>query len=126
MTAKEQLIREIEKTPDDHLWQQVLDFALFLQAKNGLIKTAPERGQNNTGNAQKNIYNYTVIFELESDGGYHAFCPTLEGCHSQGDTWGETVANITEAIEVYLESLLADNLPLPTETLTIQPICVSY
>ena len=34
MTVKEQLIREIEKTPDDHLWEQVLDFALFLQAKN--------------------------------------------------------------------------------------------
>jgi len=25
----------------------------------------------------KQIYNYTVILEKESDGGYHAFCPAL-------------------------------------------------
>jgi predicted RNase H-like HicB family nuclease len=56
----------------------------------------------------KQIYNYTVILEKESDGGYHAFCPVLKGCHSQGDTFEETIANITEAIELYLESLIAD------------------
>ena len=32
----------------------------------------------------KTTYNYTVIFEQEEDGGYHAFCPMLKGCHSQG------------------------------------------
>jgi predicted RNase H-like HicB family nuclease len=56
----------------------------------------------------KQIYNYTVILEKESDGGYHAFCPVLKGCHSQGDTFEETIANITEAMELYLESLIAD------------------
>jgi hypothetical protein len=35
MTIREQLIKEIERTPDDNLWEQVLDFALFLRAKNG-------------------------------------------------------------------------------------------
>jgi len=51
----------------------------------------------------KQIYNYTVILEKESDGGYHAFCPALKGCHSQGDTFEETIVNITEAMELYLE-----------------------
>ena len=55
----------------------------------------------------KQIYNYTVILEKESDGGYHAFCPVLQGCHSQGDTFEETIVNITEAMELYLESLIA-------------------
>ncbi|MEY3556746.1 MAG: hypothetical protein RLZZ580_2803, partial [Cyanobacteriota bacterium] len=55
----------------------------------------------------KQIYNYTVILEKESDGGYHAFCPALKGCHSQGDTFEETIVNITEAMELYLESLIA-------------------
>lgn len=59
-------------------------------------------------NPQKIIYNYTVIFEQEQDGGYHVFCPTLPGCHSQGDHFEEALANISEAIELYLESLLAD------------------
>lgn len=27
-------------------------------------------------------YSYTIILEREDDGGYHAFCPALPGCHS--------------------------------------------
>ena len=43
--------------------------------------------------SEQQIYNYTVIFEKESDGGYHAFCPALKGCHSQGDNFEEALAN---------------------------------
>ena len=64
-------------------------------------------------NNSKQIYNYTVILEKEEHGGYHAFCPILKGCHSQGDTFEETIDNITEAIELYLESLKADSQPIP-------------
>jgi predicted RNase H-like HicB family nuclease len=52
---------------------------------------------NNNG---KKVYNYTVILEKEAEGGYHAFCPLLKGCHSQGDTFEEAIANITEAMEL--------------------------
>jgi len=63
-------------------------------------------------NNNQQIYNYTVILEKEEEGegGYHAFCPMLKGCHSQGDTFEETIENITEAIELYLESLMAEAL----------------
>lgn len=57
-------------------------------------------------NHTKQVYNYTVILEKESEGGYHVFCPMLRGCHSQGDTFEEAIENITEAIELYLESLV--------------------
>ena len=70
----------------------------------------------------KKIYNYTVILEKESDGGYHAFCPILKGCHSQGDTFEETLENVTEAIELYIESLMADNQPIPKEDLIFKPL----
>ncbi len=60
-------------------------------------------------NRSQRVYNYTVLLEKEDDGGYHAFCPILKGCHSQGDSVEEAIANITEAIELYLESLIADN-----------------
>jgi predicted RNase H-like HicB family nuclease len=73
----------------------------------------------------KQIYNYTVIFEREQDGGYHAFCPTLKGCHSQGDTFEETLENITEAIELYIESLLEDLEPIPEENVIIKPIRIA-
>ncbi len=32
---------------------------------------------------------FTVIFEKEDDGGYHVFCPTLPGCHTQSETVDE-------------------------------------
>jgi len=73
---------------------------------------------------QTKLHNYTVILEKELDGGYHAYCPTLKGCHSQGDTFEDAVANITEAIELYLESLIADDQPIPKEDLILKPISV--
>ncbi|MDB9306530.1 MULTISPECIES: type II toxin-antitoxin system HicB family antitoxin [Cyanophyceae] len=72
-------------------------------------------------NNDKQIYNYTVLLEKESDGGYHAFCPILKGCHSQGDSFEEAIENITEAIELYIESLKADNLSIPRENLIVKP-----
>jgi predicted RNase H-like HicB family nuclease len=56
------------------------------------------------------VYNYTVILEKEEDGGYHVFCPSLKGCHSQGESYEAAIENITEAIQLYIESLIADNL----------------
>ena len=46
---------------------------------------------------------------MEKDqNGFYAWCPSLKGCQSQGDTVEEAMANIQEAIELYLESLPAD------------------
>jgi predicted RNase H-like HicB family nuclease len=46
---------------------------------------------------------YAVILERESDGGFVVCVPALPGCVSQGDTREEAMANIQEAIELYLE-----------------------
>ena len=67
---------------------------------------------------------YTAIFEAQPDGGYHASCPALPGCHSEGDTLDESIVNIREAITVYLESLQAHGEPLPIEDLLIKPLDV--
>ncbi len=50
-------------------------------------------------------HRFTVIFEKEEGGGYHVFCPTLPGCHTQSETIEEGIQNIREAIELYVESL---------------------
>jgi predicted RNase H-like HicB family nuclease len=61
----------------------------------------------------KKKYSYPVIYEAAEEGGYIVYVPSLPGCHSQGDTLEEAEANITEAIEVYLESLIAHNSVIP-------------
>lgn len=47
---------------------------------------------------------YTVLIE-KSEEGFAASVAGLPGCHSQGDTEDEAVANITEAIREYLEAV---------------------
>jgi len=63
---------------------------------------------------------YTVILEPEEEGGFHVWCPALKGCHSQGETQEEALANIQEAIALYLESLRDAGLPLPDDVVAQQ------
>lgn len=49
----------------------------------------------------------SVVIEQDEHGCY-AWCPELKGCQSQGQTVEEALANIREAIELYLETL-SDN-----------------
>ena len=44
-----------------------------------------------------------VILEASEEGGFTAYVPSLPGCISEGDTEEEALANIKEAIELYLE-----------------------
>lgn len=46
----------------------------------------------------------SVVIEKDENG-FYAWCPELKGCQSQGDTLEEAIANIKEAIELYLETL---------------------
>lgn len=50
------------------------------------------------------ILEYNAVFQAEKDGGFSAWVPALPGCCSQGETFEETVSNIKEAIELYLEA----------------------
>jgi predicted RNase H-like HicB family nuclease len=46
----------------------------------------------------------SVVIEQDEQGCY-AWCPELKGCQSQGKTVEETLVNIREAIELFLETL---------------------
>jgi predicted RNase H-like HicB family nuclease len=58
---------------------------------------------------------YTVILEKGREMGYVAVCPVLRGCISQGRTKRAVIKNIREAIDAYIEALIKDGLPVPTE-----------
>lgn len=49
----------------------------------------------------------------------------MKGCHSQGDSLDEAIANTREAIEAYLESVAAHGEPIPREDLLIKPVEVA-
>ncbi len=54
-----------------------------------------------------------VILEHNESGGYTVTVPLLPGGISEGDTKKEALANIEEAIELYIESLQEDSEPIP-------------
>ncbi len=58
---------------------------------------------------------FTVVLEQEEDGGYVVTVPALPGCVSQGDSRKEALANIREAIELYVEDCREAGDPVPTE-----------
>ena len=44
-----------------------------------------------------------VVLEPSEDGCYTTYVPSLPGCISEGDTKEEALANVREAIVLYLE-----------------------
>jgi predicted RNase H-like HicB family nuclease len=51
---------------------------------------------------------FDVVLLEDETGGYLAIVPALPGCHTQGDTLAEVMENVKEAIDLYLETLTAD------------------
>ena len=47
--------------------------------------------------------NYHVVL-IETEEGFSVSCPTLKGCHSQGNTKAEALENIRDAIRQWLAS----------------------
>ena len=59
-------------------------------------------------------FDFTIVIEPDDDG-FHAFAPALQGCHSFGASVEEAQKNIREAIELHVESMLADGEEIPFE-----------
>jgi antitoxin HicB len=59
---------------------------------------------------------YRVLLNREPDGGYTVTVPTLPGCITYGETIDEAITMAKEAIELYIESLVVHNEPVPDES----------
>ena len=54
---------------------------------------------------EKNKFVFSVVIEKDNDG-YFAYCPALQGCYTQGDSYEETIENIQDAIRLHIEDYL--------------------
>jgi predicted RNase H-like HicB family nuclease len=73
--------------------------------------------QKEAGNLKSYVFR-VVVEEDSHEGGekaYHASCPALKGCHTWGHTSQEALANIREAVELYVEDLRAAGDPIPVD-----------
>ncbi|MCL5999801.1 MAG: type II toxin-antitoxin system HicB family antitoxin [Chloroflexi bacterium] len=58
-----------------------------------------------------------ILLYPGDDGYWVAECPSLPGCVSQGKTREEAIANIREAIELYIEDMIANGEAVPEDRL---------
>ncbi len=64
-----------------------------------------------------------LIHDPES-GGYTVTVPSLPGCLSEGDTVDEALANIRDAIDLYIEDMIADGEDVPEDVEPVQVMTV--
>jgi predicted RNase H-like HicB family nuclease len=53
------------------------------------------------------MHDFDVVLLEDETGGYVAIVPALPGCHTQGETLAEVMENVKEAIDLYWETLSA-------------------
>ncbi|MBF0566750.1 MAG: type II toxin-antitoxin system HicB family antitoxin [Nitrospirae bacterium] len=72
------------------------------------------------------VYKFSVVTEKDSEG-YFAFCPELQGCYTQGDTYEEVLENIKDAIRLHIEDRMENGEEIPQSesvSLTLMEIAV--
>ena len=57
---------------------------------------------------------FAITLETDEDGYIVVSCPALPGCHSQGRTKDEAIANIKEAIKGFVVSMRNHGEPIPS------------
>lgn len=54
-----------------------------------------------------------LTFEIERDGNeFHTWCPELPGCHTHGKTVKQATENLKEAVQLYLEVLMEEEIAM--------------
>lgn len=74
---------------------------------------------------KKKTISLAVVIHHAEEGGYWAEVPSLPGCATQGETKEELLANVREAIELFLEEEAEDELPAEAEEATMITVTVA-
>ena len=61
-----------------------------------------------------------ITFEIEKDGKeFHTWCPELPGCHTHGKTTKEAIENLKQAVQLYLEVVMEEQIAKKTLELSL-------
>jgi len=61
------------------------------------------------------MYRFLIVIE-KANGNYSAYSPDLPGCVAAGATSEEAEQNMYQAIEMHIQGLREDGLPVPDST----------
>ena len=65
------------------------------------------------------FFNYNIILRPEPEGGFTVFVPSLPGCITYGKDVREAKAMALDAITLYVETLVEDGEPVPSDEETL-------
>ena len=68
---------------------------------------------------------YSVVVHTAEEGGFWVEVPALPGCYSQGETVDEALANVGEAIRLYLETLRDEGHDVPRDEDVVFKVAVA-
>jgi predicted RNase H-like HicB family nuclease len=63
-----------------------------------------EYNENIANKKSLKIFLYPVVIEPCEEGGYFAYCPVLQGCHAEGESYAEVIENIEDVIKAYISA----------------------
>jgi predicted RNase H-like HicB family nuclease len=67
---------------------------------------------NTKGRYGMHNFRFSVVIEKDEDG-YSAFCPELQGCYAQGDTYEEVLDNIRDVIRLHVDDRIESGEKIP-------------
>ena len=68
---------------------------------------------------------YSVVVHKAEEGGVWVGVPALPGCYSQGESLEEALANVKEAIALYIETLRDEGQPIPGDEEVVFKVTVA-
>ena len=69
------------------------------------------------------MYRFLIVIE-KANGNYSAYCPDLPGCVATGKTREETERNMHEAVQMHLQGMIEDKMPIPENVTFAEYIAV--
>jgi predicted RNase H-like HicB family nuclease len=70
------------------------------------------------------MYRFLIVIE-KANGNYSAYCPDLPGCVATGKTLEEIERNMHEAVEMHVQGMLEDKMPIPESVTLAEYIAVA-
>jgi len=70
------------------------------------------------------MYRFLIVIE-KANGNYSAYCPDLPGCVATGKTLEEIERNMHEAVEMHVQGMIEDKMPIPESVTLAEYIAVA-
>jgi len=69
------------------------------------------------------MYRFLIVIE-KTKNNYSAYAPDLPGCVATGKSRGEVELNMHEAVEMHVQGMIEDKLPIPKGVASAEYIAV--